>query len=72
MLNRIEIMDVALPVEVVSDLTIEAGRLGVETSEFLGALVLLAAYGSQHPLVRAYRKRANLGQSGPLTRGDDA
>lgn len=65
-----EIMDVALPVEVASDLTIQAAKVSMETAEFLGILVLTGAYGISHPLVQAYRNRANAGVSGPKTQDE--
>lgn len=69
MTKTIEIMEVALPVEVASDLTIQAAKNSMETADYLGILVLTGAYGISHPLVRDYRSRANAGIFGPKTLG---
>lgn len=67
MKNDNEIMEVALPTPEAADLTTRAAQAGVPTAEFLGIQVLAGAYGILHPLVAAFRNRANLGQSGTKT-----
>lgn len=62
-----QIMDVSLPVAAAADITVQAARASMETAEYLGILVLTGAYGVNHPLVQAYRNRANLGINGPKT-----
>lgn len=69
--NPLKIMDVALPIEVAADLTIRSAKAGMETSMYLGTIVLAGAYGVLHPQVIEFRRRAKLGVSGPVTQGDE-
>jgi len=71
MTNRYGIIEVALPVEVVADLTVISAKAGMATSEYAGHLVLVGAYGVLHPVVIEYRRRVNQGVSGTETQGDD-
>lgn len=71
MTNRYGIIEVALPVEVVADLTVISAKAGMATSEYAGHLVLVGAYGVFHPVVIEYRKRVHQGISGTETQGND-
>lgn len=62
-----QIMDVALPHPEAADLTTRAAKAGIPTAEYLGIQVLAGAYGHQHPEVKAFNKRVNLGINGPET-----
>lgn len=63
-------MELELPVAEAADLTTKAAKAGVPTSEFLGIQALAGAYGHFHPVVAAFRKRANSGINGPETPDD--
>lgn len=68
--SRLRIMDVALPPAEAEDLTCKAAFYGMPTEEYVGIQALAGAYGIFHPMVLAFFKRANLGQSGTETPGE--
>lgn len=53
-----------LPADDARDLVVRAASMGVTTPEWIGYLVLRAAYGLGHPEVQAFEARANQGQVG--------
>lgn len=62
-----QIMEVTLPNAAAADVVVRAAQSGIDTREFLGIHVLAGLYGHLHPLVVEFKKRANLGISGPET-----
>lgn len=67
MKNSNQIMEVALPTPEAAELTTRAAQAGIPTNEFLGIHVLASAFGNLHPLVLAFRNRANSGINGTET-----
>lgn len=53
-----------IPPNEARDLVIRASKLGINTPDLLGMYILEAAFGSLHPDVIAFHKRAKLGQKG--------
>ena len=71
MKNTRKIMEVALPVPEAADLALRAAGRGMPTPDYLGLLVLSAAYGVSHPVVAAAARVPNVGICGPETPGPD-
>lgn len=53
-----------IPPDEARDLVMKAAAMGCNTPDLLGMLILEAAYGSLHPEVIAFHKRAKQGQVG--------
>lgn len=60
-------MEVALPLPEAADLAVRAAARGMLTPDYLGLLVLSAAYGVSHPVVAAAVRLPNMGFCGPIT-----
>jgi len=54
-----------LPADEARDLALKAAEQGIATPQWLGFLILLAAYGPLHPAVLAFQKRSGMDQVGP-------
>lgn len=57
-------MKARVPSDVARDLVMKAAAAGCDTPDLLGIFILEAAYGSLHPEVIAFHKRAKQGQVG--------
>ena len=71
MKNTRKIMEVALPVPEAADLAMRAADRGMPTPDYLGLLVLSAAYGVSHPVVAAAARVPNVGICGSETPGPE-
>jgi len=65
-----QIMYVSLPVAEAADLMTRAAARGMPAPDYLGLLVLSAAYGVSHPIVAGAAKLPKVGVYGPKMKGE--